>query len=68
MSHKGIKFPYPLVSRTQADLGKEIDAVGNAYQNAGWKEVDVIPAEGFPTHIVFEWQQDRPPFYPSVSL
>ena len=68
MSRKGFQYPYPLVSKTQAELGKEVDIVGNAYQNAGWIEVDTIPADGFPTHIVFEWQNDGLPVYPTITL
>lgn len=68
MSHKGFRYPYPLISKSQAEIGKEVNVVGNAYQNAGWMEVDFIPAEGLPTHIIFEWQLDGPPVYPCINL
>lgn len=68
MSNKGHIYQYPIASKSQFDLGKEVNIVGNAFQNAGWKEVDFIPATGFPTHIVFEWQKDGPPIYPYISL
>lgn len=67
MSHKGFRYAYPLESSGQASLGKEIDRVGNAYQLAGWIEVDYIPKDGIPTHIIFEWQQEGIPVYPDVS-
>lgn len=68
MSHKGFRYAYPIKSGNQASLGKEMDLVGNAYELAGWREVDFIPEEGFPTHIVFEWQHDGIPIYPSVDF
>lgn len=67
MPYKGYQYRYQIISRTQYELGKEIDAVGSAFQYAGWKEVAVLPATGFPTHIIFEWQYDRPPIYPSIN-
>lgn len=66
MSRKGFRYAYPLKSTNEAMLGQELDKVGNAYQDAGWIEVDFLPEEGFPTHVVFEWQNDGPPIYPSV--
>ena len=68
MSYKGTRFNYSIQSKFESDLGKEIDIVGNAFQNAGWIEVEIIPEEGFPTDIVFEWQLDSYPVRPSIDL
>lgn len=67
MPNKGFRYYYPITSKSQLALGKELDAVGNAYQNAGWIEVGFVPESGFPTHVIFEWQFDRPPIYPNVG-
>lgn len=63
MSRKGFRYTYKLQSNSPAELGK----VGDAYQNAGWIEVDFLPESGPPTHVIFEWQNDGPPIYPSVD-
>ena len=62
MSCKGFKYEYRLGSK----YPQEYEAVSLAYLQAGWKAVGVLPDEGLPTHVVFEWQQDGPPTYPSV--
>lgn len=67
MSHKGFRYAYPVFSKSQLQLGKEIDIIGTAFQNAGWIEVDFIPESGLPTYIIFEWQHDSPPVYPAVN-
>ena len=63
MSRKGFRYTYELQSSSPAELGK----VGDAYQNAGWIEVDFIPEKGIPTHVIFEWTLDRLPVYPEVD-
>lgn len=68
MSRNGFLYHYPIASKSQLNLGKEIEIVGNAFQYAGWKEVDILPATGFPTHIVFEWQKDGPPIFPNIDF
>lgn len=45
----------------------EYEAVVFAYTQAGWVEVAALPESGLPTHIIFEWQKDCPPIYPSVN-
>ena len=68
MSYKGTRFNYSIQSKFQSELGKEIDAVGNAFQNAGWIEVEILPEEGFPTNIIFEWQLDTYPIRPFIDF
>lgn len=64
MSNKGFQYSYKLSSH----YPQEYEAVNFAYLQAGWKEVGVLPPEtGFPTHIIFEWQGDGPPFFPPVN-
>ena len=64
MSHKGFRYHYNVKSKSMSDLGRELDKVGNAFQNCGWIEVDFLPETGFPTTVIFEWQYDCPPRYP----
>lgn len=63
MSCKGFKYEYKLNTR----YPQEYEAVNFAYLQAGWREVGALPAEGIPTHIIFEWTKDGPPFYPFVN-
>lgn len=47
----------------------EVESVLFAYETHGWKTVEVVlPEEGFPTHIIFEWTKDGTPFYPNVNF
>lgn len=47
----------------------EVEAVLLAYGSCGWKTVEVVlPEEGFPTHIIFEWDKEGIPFYPMVNF
>lgn len=62
-SYKGRLYTYALKSASPA----EVAAVGDTFQAAGWIEIDFLPKSGPPTHIIFEWQLDRPPVYPSVD-
>lgn len=62
MSCKGFKYEYRLDSK----YPQEYEIVCSAYLQVGWEAVGVLPDEGLPTHVVFEWQQDGPPTYPSV--
>ena len=68
MTYKGTRYTYSIVSKGPAKLAEEIDTVGNAFQNAGWIEAEIIPESGFPTHIVFEWTQDGRPIHPVIPL
>lgn len=63
MSMKGFRYQYPLKSHYPT----EYEAVLFAYTGVGWKEVGFLPDEGFPTHIIFEWEKNTPPLYPSVN-
>ena len=63
MSRKGFRYEYRLSSK----YPQEFEAVTFAYLQAGWKSVGALPAEGLPTHLVFEWQGDGPPIYPFVN-
>lgn len=63
MSCKGQRYAYPLKSK----YPQEYEAVVFAYTQAGWKEVGAKPEDGIPTHIIFEWQQDGPPYSPDVN-
>lgn len=63
MPRKGTLYNYPLKSI----YPQEYEAAVFAYSQAGWKEVGALPAEGLPTHIIFEWQLDSPPIYPAVA-
>lgn len=64
MSLKGHRYAYKL----KTILPQEYEAVNFAYYQAGWKEVDSIPDDGIPTHIIFEWTRDGPPVYPVVNF
>ena len=66
MLHKGIRYTYRVISKGPTQLAAEIDAVGNAFQNAGWIECEIIPETGFPAYIVFEWTQDSKPILPVI--
>lgn len=63
MSCKGFHYEYKLSSI----YPQEYEAVNFAYTQAGWKEIGVLPDEGIPSHIIFEWQHDGPPIYPFVN-
>lgn len=63
MSSKGFRYEYEL----QSKYPQEYEAVNFAYLQAGWKEIGALPEEGLPTHIIFEWQNDGTPYYPSVN-
>lgn len=67
MPDKAFRYAYEIQSKTQSALGKELDIIGNAFQNAGWVEVGFIPETGIPTHVIFEWRQEGRPVYPSIS-
>lgn len=68
MSYKGTRYNYSIQSKFQSELGKELDVVGNAFQNTGWIEVEILPEEGFPTNIIFEWQLEGYPIHPSIDF
>lgn len=61
MSWKGYRYEYHLKT---AGSAKEIDMVGNAYQAAGWIEVEIYPDKGPVKVIVFEWLNNSPPCHP----
>lgn len=63
MSCKGFRYVYKLSSI----YPQEYEAVNFAYLQAGWKEIPTLPESGLPTQIVFEWQQDCPPVFPTVN-
>ena len=63
MSRKGFRHKYELSSLQP----QEYEAVVFAYLQAGWVEIEVLPEAGSPKYIVFEWQKDGPPCYPSVN-
>ena len=67
MSYKGYRVAYSVVSKTQAELAQETEIVGNAFQNAGWREVDFEPDTGIPTKIIFEWLHDEKPVRPYIN-
>ena len=66
MSYKGHRYAYHVVSKEPGKLAAEIDAVGNAFQNAGWIECEIIPDSGFPAQIVFAWTLDSKPVIPMI--
>lgn len=63
LSMKGFRYQYHLKSHYPT----EYEAVLFAYSQVGWKEVGFLPDEGFPTHIIFEWEKNTPPLYPAVN-
>ena len=62
------RYVYEIKSENEAQLGKEISIIGDAFQDAGWIECEIIPESGFPTHIVFKWTQDGRPILPAIPL
>lgn len=60
---KGFRYEYQLTSQ----YPQEYEAVNFAYLQAGWREVGAKPDTGIPTHIIYEWDYDRPPIYPFVN-
>lgn len=68
MSYKGFRMSYSVVSKTQADLARELEIVCTAFQNVGWREVDFEPDTGIPTTVIFEWLLDEKPVRPYINL
>ena len=66
MSYKRIHYTYRIISKGPAELASEIDIVGNAFQDAGWIECKIIPDDGFPAYIIFEWTRDDKPIRPII--
>lgn len=60
------RYVYEIRSKNEAQLGKEVGIVGDAFQDAGWIECEIVPESGFPTHIVFKWTQDGKPVLPII--
>lgn len=59
------EFKYKL---NTGDLA-EVDAVITTYEMAGWKTKEIVlPTEGFPTHIIFTWNNNGPPFHPPIRI
>lgn len=60
-----IEFKYKL---NTGDL-IEVDTVITAYEMVGWKTKEIVlPTEGFPTHIIFIWNNDGPPIHPPIRI
>lgn len=63
MSCKGFQYKYKL----KTPYPQEYEAANFAYTQAGWLDVGFEEKNGIPSHIIFEWPHDRPPYYPFVN-
>ena len=60
MSYKGTRRKVNIENRRPSEIGQ----IGDAYQNLGWIEVEVVPYK----YIIFEWQLDTFPVYPDLAF
>ena len=46
---------------------KTLDIICNRYEMCGWKEIDTLGSINHPTEVIFEWEGEGLPNYPSLS-
>lgn len=57
MSYKGTRYEVNIEKYRPSEIGQ----IGDAFQNLGWIEVEIVPHKC----IIFEWQLDTRPRYPA---
>ena len=46
---------------------KTLDKICERYEMCGWKEIDIIGTINHPQEVIFEWNGEGLPIYPSLS-